>query len=59
MLILNRDGSEIQCPHCKESFSYQWENEYSDPEIGLHEVKCLACQKPFKIEVSLNFSVWG
>jgi transcription elongation factor Elf1 len=55
-LKLTHDSSEIKCPHCEKAFGVKWDNEYADPEVGIHTLDCLECNKRFEVEVSVTFS---
>jgi hypothetical protein len=58
-LLLVTDGSrDIVCPKCEHQHGYEWDNEYSDPEVGRHDVECLSCGAPFRVEVTMKLSVY-
>ncbi len=48
-------GGDPECPHCKTRLYVGWDNEYGDPELGRHEIKCLNCNKEFTLECHVEF----
>ena len=51
---------DIQCPNCNTEYNINWDNDSNQPEIGDHDVSCLACNYNIYIVVTFNYSVfWG
>jgi len=54
--ILSDGCRDIVRPSCGHPHGYEWDNEYSDPEVGLHEVECRSCGHEFQVEVTIDLT---